>query len=212
LVLLQLGVPDLDVVDTLTEMFLDNSDLLDTHYASEAIQAAISSLRYSTGSPSSQTQAPQSASIVYTHDHRILNFLATLCACGNVPVPHNQNAIATAFFVAPYGPPLSTRATVAGVIEVRVPARGESGGEGEWMDIVSLAAHAKDGMKGLFSTELVPLHHAQCVSWLIAQLNLGGMVCMGQNYKSIHLVEGCHTWKEAFKALVQPSIPFDISN
>jgi hypothetical protein len=206
---LQLAYPDLDVVETLKEMFLDNSDLLDTHYATDAIQAAISTLR---SSPTSQIRPPQPISIVYTHDHRILSFLSTLCTCSTSPVPHNQNAIAAALFVSPHGPPLATRATAASVIEVRVPARDDNRKEGEWLDIVPLAAHAKDGMKGLFSTEMVPQHHAQCVAWLVAQLNLGAMVCMGQNYKSIHLVEGCHSWKEAFKALVQPNIPFDISS
>jgi RIH domain len=207
----------MDVVDTLQEMFRDNTLLLDTHYATTALHAALDLLRTIPRFSGSMLalNAPPPA-LVYTHDPRILDFLATLCCSNGTAFPHNQNDIAAAIFVPPLGPPISTRIGLAtALIEALVPPQPGSRADesGTWVEVVKLAAHTSGGggVKGMFSAPTVPLHHMQCAHWLTAQLNLAAMVCLGQNYKSIHLVEGCHSWKEAFKALVQPSIPFDVS-
>lgn len=128
-------------------------------------------------------------------------------------MPHNQNAIAASLFAPPFGPPLSTRVTVAG-IEVLVPApttpQTNRKGE-EWVDMTTLAEQ-KEGVKGFFGQLQGHSHYAQCTTWIVAQLNLAAVVCMGQNYMSIHLVESCHTWKEAFKALVHSSLSLELSS
>jgi hypothetical protein len=205
----------MDVVDTLVEIFRDNTLILDSQYAATALHAALDLLRtspsYSTSMRALNTPPP---ALVYAHDPRILYFLATLCSSDATAFPHNQNDIAAAIFAPPLGPPLATRiGPSSAAIEVLVPPPPNSDpGEGMWVELAKLAAHASSGgVKGMFSAQIVPLHHTQCAQWVTAQLNLAAMVCMGQNYRSIHLVEGCHTWKEAFKALVQQNIPFDVS-
>ena len=152
---------------------------------------------------------------MYLHDARVLHFLATLCSSNATAFPHNQNDIAAAIFAPPLGPPIATRIGPTSTdIEAFVPppTNSDASDTGTWVDVAKLAAHASaGGVKGMFSAAIVPKHHMQCAQWVTAQLNLAAMVCMGQNYRSIHLVEGCHSWKEAFRALVQPNIPFDVS-
>lgn len=205
----------MNVVETLQEMFRNNSLLLDTQYDTTVLQAALELLRITppiSGSMRALNGPPPA--LVYTHDPRILNFLATLCSYNDKAVPHNQNDIAAAIFAPPLGPPISTRIGPAtATIEALVPPQPSDASEtGTWVDVAKLAASGGGGgVKGMFSAATVPMHYMQCSQWVTAQLNLAAMVCLGQNYRSIHLVEGCHSWKEAFKALVQPTIPFDVS-
>lgn len=216
LISLQLGYPDLDVVETLQEIFRDNTLILDTQFAATALHAALDLLRSPPPISASMRalNAPPPA-LVYMHDPRILYFLATLCSSDSTAFPHNQNDIAAAIFAPPLGPPMQTRiGPASAAIEAFVPPppNADASDAGSWIEIAKLAAHTSaGGVKGMFSAAIVPVHHTQCAQWVTAQLNLAAMVCMGQNYRSIHLVEGCHTWKEAFKALVQPNIPFDVS-
>jgi hypothetical protein len=212
----QFGYPEMDVVETLQEIFRDNTLILDTHYATTALHAALDVLR----SPPAYTSSMRALNappppLVYAHDPRILYFLAALCSSDATAFPHNQNDIAAAIFAPPLGPPITTRiGPSSATIEAFVPAppNSDPSEAGVWVEVAKLAAHASaGGVKGMFSAAIVPVHHMQCAQWVTAQLNLAAMVCMGQNYRSIHLVEGCHTWKESFKALVQPNIPFDVS-
>ena len=206
----------MDVVETLQEIFRDNTLILDTHYASTALQAALDLLRspppFSTSMRALNSPPP---ALVYVHDPRILYFLATLCSSGSTAFPHNQNDIAAAIFAPPLGPPITTRigpASTAIEVHVPPPPNADASETGVWVEIAKLAAHSSaSGVKGMFSAAIAPMHHMQCAQWATAQLNLAAMVCMGQNYRSIHLVEGCHTWKEAFRALVQPNISFEVS-
>ncbi len=198
-------------------MFRDNSLLLDTHYATTAINAALQCLQRPTYSESLSPTHPLPSlprgSTINSQDQRVLDLLAIMCCCGTEAVPHNQNAIATSIFAPPpQGPPISTRLNPTGGIEILAPPASEKERDAEqWIDLAELSSQNPRGVKGLFNLASTPQKHIQTASWLISQLSLGALVCMGQNYKSIHLVERCHPWKEAFKALVQSTISFEIS-